>query len=74
MDPFERPQEDTEQKGSRDHAEQYPTENESLFDKYISQRTVDSIPVEDQKMERHEEEERDGKEKDRSSSENKYKP
>ncbi|TJY40764.1 hypothetical protein E5161_16595 [Cohnella pontilimi] len=57
--------------GSRDNPEQYPTENQSLFDMYESERNVDPIPVEDVKMEQHEEQDKDAT-KHRSSSEEKY--
>ncbi|MDQ0495154.1 hypothetical protein [Paenibacillus brasilensis] len=61
-----------EQTLSRDHAEQYPTERESLFDRFESEQTVDAIPVEDLKMERQEEFDKDVT-KHTSSSEKKYK-
>lgn len=54
------------QAGKRDNAEQYPTENESLFDRFQSEQTVDSIPVEDLKLEQQEE--KDGEATKRSSS------
>ncbi|KOS00327.1 hypothetical protein, partial [Paenibacillus polymyxa] len=44
---------------NRDHAEQYPTEQESLFDRFEIEQTVDAIPVEDLKMERQEERDKD---------------
>ncbi|WP_174731115.1 hypothetical protein [Mesobacillus harenae] len=57
---------------SMDNPEQYPTEKESLFDKFESEQTVDSIPMEDLNMEK--EEEKDGPNtKDQSSTEKKYK-
>ncbi|WP_050614466.1 hypothetical protein [Bacillus testis] len=34
-------------KSNMDHPEQYPTEKESLFDKFESERNVDPIPVEE---------------------------
>ncbi|WP_090735386.1 hypothetical protein [Paenibacillus sp. Mc5Re-14] len=61
-----------EQPINRDHAEQYPTEQESLFDRFEIEQTVDAIPVEDLKMERQEERNKDAT-KHTSSSENKYK-
>jgi hypothetical protein len=73
MDPFEKSSQKTKQKGNRDHPEQYPTDKESLFDQFISERTVDPIPMEDMNMEQKEEKQRDGRSKDRSSSEKKYK-
>ncbi|MDF2815540.1 MAG: hypothetical protein K0Q81_1740 [Paenibacillus sp.] len=75
MNPFEKNRRDPKYKGNnRDHPEQYPTEEESLFDTFVSQRTVDTIPVEDQKIEQREEKKRDGSSKSTSSSERKYKP
>lgn len=72
MNEFEKDADDVKQTSKRDHPEQYPTNKESLFDKYKSQQTVDPIPVEDLKMEKQEEKHKD-KTKHRSSSENKYK-
>ncbi|MDQ6595125.1 hypothetical protein E2K98_03885 [Bacillus salipaludis] len=57
---------------SRDHPEQYPTENESLFDRFESEQNVDPIPVEDLKEEQREEKAKHDS-KDTSSSEKKYK-
>lgn len=57
----------------RDNPEQYPTEKESLFDRWESERTVDPIPVEDLTIEQREEKEPE-KTKKTSSSERKYKP
>ncbi|MGO4546832.1 hypothetical protein AB4Z29_18705 [Paenibacillus sp. 2TAB23] len=72
MNEFEKDADGVSKKGKRDHPEQYPTENESLFDKFKSQQTVDPIPVEDLNLqvkdEKHKEET-----KQSSSSENKYK-
>ncbi|KKO55221.1 hypothetical protein [Paenibacillus sp. DMB20] len=51
-----------------DHPEQYPTERESLFDRFESERHVDPIPMEDLNMEKQEEKKRDGTSKNRSSS------
>ncbi|QDY82323.1 hypothetical protein FQU75_02255 [Paenibacillus polymyxa] len=56
---------------NRDHAEQYPTDQESLFDRFEMEQTVDAIPVEDLKMERQEERDKDAT-KHTSSSEKKY--
>jgi hypothetical protein len=54
-----------------DHPEQYETTNESLFDKFESERTVDPIPMEDLNEEKQEEKhKRDSKHT--SSSEEKY--
>ncbi|NIK79657.1 hypothetical protein FHS15_004818 [Paenibacillus castaneae] len=72
MNEFEKDADGVKQTSKRDHPEQYPTDKESLFDKYKSQQTVDPIPVEDLKMEKQEEKNKD-KTKHRSSSENKYK-
>ncbi|ANF96611.1 MULTISPECIES: hypothetical protein [Paenibacillus] len=55
-----------EQAGKRDNPEQYPTENESLFDRFKSEQTVDSLPIEDIKLEQQEE--KDGEHIKRSSS------
>ena len=55
-----------------DHPEQYPTENESLFDKFESEQTVDPIPMEDLKEEKQEEKAKHDT-KNTSSSEKKYK-
>ncbi|WP_431089260.1 hypothetical protein [Paenibacillus sp. 8b26] len=62
---------DQEPPVNRDHAEQYPTEQESLFDRFESEQTVDAIPVEDLKMEHQEEKDKDVT-KHTSSSEKKY--
>ncbi|MBP1989439.1 hypothetical protein [Paenibacillus eucommiae] len=72
MNEWEKNSQKVKQQGSRDHPEQYPTENESLFDLYKSQRTVDPIPVEDLTMEKKEEKRKD-ETKSNSSSANKYK-
>lgn len=55
-----------------DNPEQYPTENESLFDKFEIEQTVDSIPMEDLKEEQREEKAKYDT-KNTSSSEKKYK-
>jgi hypothetical protein len=73
MNEFEKSKNKIEQKGSRDHPEQYPTENESLFDLYESERTVDPIPMEDLNMEVKEEKQKEAT-KQNSSSEKKYGP
>ncbi|RDU38344.1 hypothetical protein DRW41_01900 [Neobacillus piezotolerans] len=57
--------------GKRDNPEQYPTDTESLFDKFESERNVDTIPMEDLKMEQREEK-AEHHTKDDSSSERKY--
>jgi hypothetical protein len=57
--------------GIRDNPEQYPTENESLFDMYESELNVDPIPVEDVKLEQQEERHKE-ESKHRSSSEEKF--
>jgi hypothetical protein len=54
-----------------DHPEQYETSNESLFDKFESERTVDPIPMEDLNEEKQEEKPPHDT-KDTSSSEKKY--
>ncbi|GBG07266.1 hypothetical protein PAT3040_01814 [Paenibacillus agaridevorans] len=40
-----------EQRDKRDNPDGIPTEKESLFDKFVSQRTVNSNPVEDRHVE-----------------------
>ena len=55
-----------------DNPEQYPTENESLFDKFESELNVDPIPMEDLKEELREEKAKHDT-KNNSSSEKKYK-
>ncbi|AYV73564.1 hypothetical protein M1D49_03920 [Bacillus sp. PK3-056] len=55
-----------------DNPEQYPTENESLFDKFEIEQTVDPIPMEDLKEEQREEKAKHAT-KNTSSSEKKYK-
>ncbi|MEQ2468241.1 hypothetical protein [Niallia hominis] len=57
---------------SMDNPEQYPTENESLFDKFESELNVDPIPMEDLKEELREEKAKHDT-KNTSSSEKKYK-
>lgn len=58
--------------GNADHPEQYPTEQESLFDRFESEQNVDPIPMEDLNLEKQEEKRRDGTSKNRSSSDSKY--
>lgn len=55
----------------RDHPEQYPTENESLFDLHESEQHVDPIPMEDLNLEKQEERNKEAT-KQRSSSDKKY--
>lgn len=55
-----------------DNPEQYHTENESLFDKFEIEQTVDPIPMEDLKEELREEKAKHDT-KNTSSSEKKYK-
>ncbi|WP_068622032.1 MULTISPECIES: hypothetical protein [Paenibacillus] len=55
-----------------DHAEQYETERESLFDRFESEQTVDSIPMEDLTEEQMEEKDMEAS-KHTSSTEKKYK-
>ncbi|UKJ79322.1 hypothetical protein H1W83_19335 [Priestia megaterium] len=57
---------------SRDHAEHYSTENKTLFDRFKIEQTVDSIPIEEIKIEK-EDERNKKKTKNESSTENKYK-
>lgn len=71
MNEFEKNENGDLKKGNRDHPEQYPTEKESLFDKFKSQQTVDAIPVEDLNIQVQDEKNKD-KTKNESSSENKY--
>jgi hypothetical protein len=60
-------------KPNRDHPEQYPTDKESLFDMWESERHVDPIPVEDLNIQARDEKDKTGT-KNSSSSENKYNP
>jgi hypothetical protein len=71
MTDIEKKSPEIEGKGSRDNPEQYPTENESLFDLYESERNVDSIPMEDLNMEQKEEKQKETT-KHNSSSAKKY--
>ncbi|WP_059173765.1 hypothetical protein [Bacillus sp. FJAT-27445] len=59
------------QQGNRDNPEQYPTDKESLFDKFESEMNMDPIPLEDLKMEQQEEKAKHHTKND-SSSERKY--
>jgi hypothetical protein len=59
------------QDNNRDHPEQYPTENPSLFDLHESEKHVDPIPMEDLKLEQQEEKDKEAT-KQRSSSDKKY--
>ncbi|RCX20354.1 hypothetical protein DFP94_10376 [Fontibacillus phaseoli] len=55
----------------RDHPEQYPTEQPSLFDRFESERNVDPIPVEDLNLQVRDEKDKEAT-KQSSSSERKY--
>ncbi|KAA9000970.1 hypothetical protein F4V43_14070 [Paenibacillus spiritus] len=55
----------------RDHPEQYPTESESLFDRFESEQNVDPLPVEDLTLEQQEEKDKEST-KQRSSSDRNY--
>ena len=55
-----------------DNPEQYPTDKESLFDKFESEQNVDPIPMEDLREEQIEEKE-EHVSKHTSSSDKKYK-
>ncbi|MDI4643953.1 hypothetical protein [Cohnella hashimotonis] len=75
MNEFERPP-DLDKPGAgaqteRDHPEQYPTDKESLFDSFLSERNVDAIPVEDLGIENRDEANKPDS-KDDSSSERKF--
>ncbi|SFB09563.1 hypothetical protein SAMN05216312_103477 [Cohnella sp. OV330] len=74
MNEFERPP-DLDKPGAgpqaeRDHPEQYPTDQKSLFDTFLSERNVDAIPVEDLGIENRDEANKSDS-KDDSSSERK---
>jgi hypothetical protein len=72
MNEFERSADNRrEQQGKRDNPEGIPTEKESLFDKFVSERTVDPIPVEDQTIEQQDEKDKERTKQD-SHSERKY--
>ncbi|MCQ4085258.1 hypothetical protein [Saccharibacillus sp. JS10] len=68
---LEQNQDDRNREGALDHPEQYPTENESLFDMHESEKNVDALPIEDIRLEQEEEKDKDGT-KQRSSSNDKY--
>lgn len=55
-------------KDNRDHPEQYPTENPSLFDLHESERHVDPIPVEDLTLKVQEERDKEGTKQTSSSA------
>ncbi|KAB7705345.1 hypothetical protein F9802_14705 [Bacillus aerolatus] len=59
------------QRGKMDNPDQMETDKESIYDKFKSEQTVDSIPLEDLRMEQEEEKDKHGT-KDDSSSEEKY--
>ncbi|WP_316568290.1 hypothetical protein [Neobacillus sp. YIM B06451] len=71
MDRIGKKQNASLQQGKRDNPEQFPTNTESLFDKFESERNVDPIPLEDLKMEQREEKAGHHTKED-SSSERKY--
>ncbi|MGG3734293.1 hypothetical protein ABET14_03680 [Heyndrickxia coagulans] len=56
-----------------DNPEQFATKNEDMHDKFMSEQTVDPIPMEDLREEKLEEK-TDHDKKTTSSSEKKYKP
>ncbi|MDT9755164.1 hypothetical protein RP319_03045 [Heyndrickxia coagulans] len=60
---------ENKKQGKMDNPEQFATENEDMHDKFMSEQTVDPIPMEDLR------EEKTGHDKKTtSSSEKKYKP
>lgn len=72
MDKEKEPLKDNKLQGdNRDHPEQYPTDQPSLFDLHESEQHVDPIPVEDLTLEQQEEKDKEGT-KHRSSSDKKY--
>lgn len=71
MDENKRKQDLDYSQKNMDNPEQYPTENESLFDKFKSEQTVDPIPMEDLREELLEEKAKH-ESKHTSSSEKKY--
>ena len=73
MKEFEETPKNVRKNGPMDHPEQYETEEDSLFDRFVSQRTVDPIPMEDLKLAQQDEKNKE-KTKSSSSSEKKYKP
>ncbi|OLN23590.1 hypothetical protein BTO30_03965 [Domibacillus antri] len=58
-------------KGKMDNPDQMETENESIYDKFKEEQTVDSIPLEDLKIEQQDEKNKHHT-KDSSSSEKKF--
>ncbi|MCM3782815.1 hypothetical protein M3231_07500 [Neobacillus mesonae] len=61
-----------QKKNSRmDHPEQYPTDQESLFDQFEEELHVDPIPMQDLNMEQKEEKDKEAT-KSNSSTEEKY--
>ena len=58
-------------KNNRDHPEQYPTNEPSLFDMWESEKNVDPIPMEDLNLDKKEEK-RQTHTKNESSSLKKY--
>lgn len=76
MNEFERPadlepSDERRPRAKRDHPEQYPTDEESLFDRFLSERHVDPIPVEDLRLAQEDERHPEETKRD-SSSERKY--
>ncbi|MBM7568872.1 hypothetical protein [Paenibacillus sacheonensis] len=71
MNEFERNGKSIRQQGKRDNPEGIPTDKESLFDRFKSERTVDPIPVEDLTIGQQDEKRKDQTKQD-SSSERKY--
>ncbi|MBD2844993.1 hypothetical protein IDH44_07310 [Paenibacillus sp. IB182496] len=61
------------QRETRNHPERYPTDEETLHDRYVTQRTVDPIPVEEQKLNAEDERKKE-QTKQSSSSDRIYKP
>ncbi|OCA82827.1 hypothetical protein [Pseudobacillus wudalianchiensis] len=58
-------------KNNMNNPDQMKTDKESLYDKFESEQTVDSIPLEDLRMEQEEEKDKHAT-KDNSSSEEKF--
>jgi hypothetical protein len=58
-------------KGKMDNPDQMNTENESIYDKFKEEQTVDSIPLEDLKIEQQDEKNKHHT-KNSSSSEKKF--
>lgn len=59
------------QNGKMDNPDQMKTDQESIYDKFESEQTVDSIPLEDLRMEQEEEKDKHAT-KNNSSSEEKF--